>query len=285
MCFHVLTVLRYPRLRRPLPRSVHPRPSAGFRDPPCRQTAPRAGSVGSRVRRRLLQRHLRAGRCVKRTCVFCSRVQTTLTLCESESLPRVFDRANGKQFDYVFNCGGETRLSQEETVFKLRSHALSLNIGREAAKRKIKCFVELSTGMVYKPDPKPSDEKGKLKPWTKLAKWKLQAEEDLAKIDGLNLVILRLAHVYGPYTSAWLGTQLCMARTYKDLGQEMKWLWDKDLRTNTVHVDDVVSAMWTAVGWYAKGAPKRPPPTFNIVDKGNTCLFTLNYRSLITANV
>lgn len=57
-------------------------------------------------------------------------------------------------------------------------------MGQEAAKRKIKCFVELSTGMVYKPNSSPSKEDDKLKPWSKIAIYKLQAEEALAKMEG-----------------------------------------------------------------------------------------------------
>ena len=69
-------------------------------------------------------------------------------------------------------------------MYKLRSLNLSLTVGREAAKRGVKCFVELSTGMVYKPDSVPSKENDKLKPWSKIAIFKLQAEEELAKIEG-----------------------------------------------------------------------------------------------------
>jgi nucleoside-diphosphate-sugar epimerase len=194
-------------------------------------------------------------------------------MARTENLKRVFDRSNGKEFDYVFNCGGETRWSQEDEVYKVRSYALSLAIGKEAAKRKVKCFIEMSTGMVYKPDSKPRKENDKLKPWLRLAKWKLQAEEDLSKMDGLNLCILRLAHVYGPYTSKYLGTALCLARVYQSEEVEMKWLWDRDLRTNTVHVEDVARATWKTAEWYAKNGPKRPPPVFNLVDHGNTCAF------------
>jgi nucleoside-diphosphate-sugar epimerase len=102
----------------------------------------------------------------------------------TEPLARIFDRSNGKQWDYVFNCGGETRYSQEDEVYKVRSLALSVAVGKEAAKRGVKAFVELSTGMVYKPDSQPSKEGDKLKPWSKIAVFKLQAEEQLAKIDG-----------------------------------------------------------------------------------------------------
>lgn len=193
-----------------------------------------------------------------------------------QALARIFDRPDGKQWDYVFNCGGETRYSQEDEVYKLRSLGLSVALGKEAAKRGIGCFVELSTGMVYKPDSSPSKEQDKLKPWSKIGVFKLQAEEELAKIDGLNLVVVRLAHVYGPYASQWVATALCLARVYKALGSEMKWLWTKDLRTNTVHINDVTRALWEIAGWYAGGKPKWDEnamgkvPTFNVVDKGAT---------------
>ena len=100
------------------------------------------------------------------------------------NMARVFTRSNGQEFDYVFNCGGETRYSQEDEVYRLRSLALSVAVGKEAAKRGVKCFVELSTGMVYKSDSSPSKEQDKLKPWSKIAVFKLQAEEELAKIKG-----------------------------------------------------------------------------------------------------
>lgn len=102
----------------------------------------------------------------------------------AESLPRIFDRSNGKQWDYVFNCGGETRYSQEDEVYKVRSLALSSAVGKEAAKRGVKAFVELSTGMVYDPKTAARKETDKLKPWLRMAQYKLQAEEELAKIPG-----------------------------------------------------------------------------------------------------
>ncbi|KAF2025222.1 NAD(P)-binding protein [Setomelanomma holmii] len=189
---------------------------------------------------------------------------------QKRSHPRVFDREGDKEFDFVFNCGGETRFSQEDKVYELRSYGLSMAVGKEAAKRKVKCYVELSTGMVYKPDSTPRKETDKLKPWSNLAKWKLKAEEDLAKIEGLNLMVIRLAQVYGPYTSKFLSTALCMARVYQHKKKEMRWLWKEDLRTNTVHIEDTVRALWHGAQWYVKAAPRKPAPIFNIVDHGNT---------------
>lgn len=198
-----------------------------------------------------------------------------------DALARIFDRADGKQWDYVFNCGGETRYSQEDEVYKLRSLNLSIAVGKEAAKRGVKAFVELSTGMVYKSDSSPSKEGDKLKPWSKIAVFKLKAEEELAQIEGLNLVIVRLPHVYGPYASQWVATALCMARTYQHLEGEMKWLWTKELRTNTAHIDDVTRALWDITAWYDAGkagwdlGSMGKNVTFNVVDKGATSQGTM----------
>ncbi|KAI1065055.1 hypothetical protein NW752_010062 [Fusarium irregulare] len=198
-----------------------------------------------------------------------------------EGLARIFDRPDGKQWDYVFNCGGETRYSQEDEVYKLRSLNLSIAVGQEAAKRGVKAFVELSTGMVYKSDSSPSKEGDKLKPWNRIAVFKLQAEEELSKIEGLNLIIVRLPHVYGPYASQWVATALCMARTYQHLEDEMKWLWTKDLRTNTAHIDDVTRALWDIAAWYDAGKSKWDEasmgkiPILNIVDEGATSQGTI----------
>ena len=184
-----------------------------------------------------------------------------------------------REFDYVFNCGGETRFSQDDEVYKLRSYQLSMVVGKEAAKRGVKAFVEVSTGQVYNPNRTPCKEGDKTsKPHTKQAKWKLQAEEDLSKVPGLRLVVLRVPQVYGPYGGRWLGTQLALARVYqaRDPKETLKWLWSADLRTNTLHVEDCARAMWLAAEWRSTHNHLPPPASqndrviFNVVDKGST---------------
>ena len=210
------------------------------------------------------------------------------------SMSRVFDHPSGadKTWDYVFNLGGQTAWSRSAEEYKLQSTQLSTALGKEAAKRKVKVFVEVSTGMVYAPERKPRSESDKLKPWLKLAKAKLEAEQEIARVPGLNLVILRLAHVYGPYDSGFIAKALCLARVYQEQQKELKWLWTEDLRINTVHIDDAVRALWEAAEWRevhstvpgssspnsrrptlgSKGdePPSGNVPIFNIVDHGQT---------------
>ncbi|EXJ54433.1 hypothetical protein A1O7_09772 [Cladophialophora yegresii CBS 114405] len=218
------------------------------------------------------------------------------------SMARVFDHPDrpDASWDYVFNCAGETAWSQPSEIYKLRSWQVSVTLAKEAAKRQVKSFVEVSTGMVYAPNRTPRTEQDKLKPWLKLAKAKLEAEQELSRIPGLNLVILRLAHVYGEYDSKFIAKALCLARVYQEQQKELKWLWTEDLRINTVHVEDVARALWAAAEWRTKNAvippllvssssssssptfSRRPTlskgedapsgnvPVFNIVDHGQT---------------
>ncbi|KAL8796695.1 MAG: hypothetical protein Q9195_001085 [Heterodermia aff. obscurata] len=207
-----------------------------------------------------------------------------------QSLSRIFTPITASEYTYVFNCGGETRYSQDESVYSARSLALSLNLGRECARRKTPALVEFSTGMVYKPPSSSAVSSGgcaetaNLKPWLKIAKYKLQVEEGLEKLakeQGLKYTSLRLAHVYGPYDVGFIARGLCLARVYKSQGKEMKWLWSKDLRVNTVHVSDVCRAAWSAATWCADNPPVATSSAllsdraFNIVDEGDTSQGTL----------
>ncbi len=101
-----------------------------------------------------------------------------------DALQEIFNRPDGKEWDFVFNCGGETRYSQGEERYRALNLALSVAVAKEAAKRKVKCFIELSTGSVYKPNSSPSKEGDKLKPWSQMAVVKQEAEEALSKIEG-----------------------------------------------------------------------------------------------------
>lgn len=205
------------------------------------------------------------------------------------SLDRMFTLASGRHFSYVFNCGGETRYSQEPSIYTLRATALTTNLATHIAKMKPSpSFIEFSTGIVYK-SPNSSTissggctETAQLKPWLKISRAKLQAEEVLEKLareQGLKHVCLRLAHVYGEYDGGFLARGLCLARVYQELNKELKWLWSKELRINTVHVLDVCSAAWNAAVWCSRNPPTEHSSmadrAFNIVDDGDTKQETL----------
>jgi len=208
---------------------------------------------------------------------------------KSTSLSKVFTSASGKPYTYIFNCGGETRYSQDPSVYSLRNTQLSLNLALHCASLPHRpVLIEFSTGMIYKPSQSVSTggcpENAALKPWLKIAKAKLEAEQQLesyATEKGLRHATLRLAHVYGPYDVGFLARGLCLARVYQELEKEMKWLWGPSLRINTVHVNDVCTAAWAAAEWASSPANAPTASTtmndraFNICDDGDSSQQTL----------
>ncbi|KAL2918560.1 hypothetical protein HK105_201961 [Polyrhizophydium stewartii] len=195
-------------------------------------------------------------------------------LVNAAAAEKVFTRDDGTQFDYVFNLAAETKYGQAEEVYDEKVFQLSLTVAKEAAKRGVQVFVEVSTAQVYDAGKKPSAEDGKLKPWTLIAKAKLKAEEEIKKLPGLNLIIVRPAIVYGPSDILGITPRLIMGAVYRHLKEEMTLLWTKDLRLNTVHVRDVARALWHVAATKAENGGRMGPvvagTVYNLVDKNDT---------------
>ncbi|KAI8923727.1 hypothetical protein BC831DRAFT_469701 [Entophlyctis helioformis] len=195
-------------------------------------------------------------------------------LVNAASAEKAFTRDDGSQYDYVFNCAAETKYGQAEEVYDEKVFQLSTTVGKEAAKRGIKVFVELSTAQIYEAGKKPSSEDSKAKPWTSIAKAKLKAEDELKKISGLNLIIVRPAIVYGPSDILGITPRLIIGAVYRQLKEEMTLLWTKDLRINTVHVRDVARALWHIAATKEDGGARTGPvvsgTVYNLADKTDT---------------
>lgn len=170
----------------------------------------------------------------------------------------------GSKFNLVFNLAGETKYGQTPEVYTEKTLDLSVKCATEAAKQKVDRFIEVSTAQVYEAGKKASKESDKLDPWTLQAKYKLKAEEELRKIAGLNLIILRPATVYGPGDITGLCPRIICGAVYKHLKEKMKFLWDKNLKMNTVHVRDVCKALWHISQKGQIGA------VYNLADKSDT---------------
>jgi len=170
----------------------------------------------------------------------------------------------GVKFDYVINCAAETKYGHNDEVYKERVHHLSYTCAEEAAKQGVKRFIEVSTAQVYESGSKPKDESGKVDPWTNLAKWKLQVEEDFKNISGLNYVIVRPAIVYGAGDKSGIAPRIICGAIYKHLDKKMKFLWSGDLKINTVHVLDVARALFHLCTNGESGQ------VYNLADKSDT---------------
>jgi len=188
-------------------------------------------------------------------------------LARESMVAKAFD---GETFDFVFNLAGETKFGQTPEVYKESIEDVSTNCGKAAAKSGVKRFIEVSTAQIYSSGSKPSIEGSKEDPWTKLAKAKLAAENNLRQIKGLPLIIVRPAAVYGPGDNLSIMPRLIAGAVYQFLGEKMEFLWDGDLRLHTVHVDDVVAALWHLANNGTVGE------VYNLADTNDTTQGSLN---------
>lgn len=167
-----------------------------------------------------------------------------LNLSREAMTAKAFDEKDGA-WDFVINLAGETRYSETAEVYKENVLDVSLTCAKAAAKStSIKKYIEFSTAQVYAEGSKASTEESKLKPWTNLAKAKLEAEEEIKKLKGLNLVIVRPSIVYGPGDVSGITPRIIIGAVYKFMDETIEFLWDKELQINTVHVRDVCAAAW-----------------------------------------
>jgi len=146
--------------------------------------------------------------CIFLLCGFCSHShfffpRSILFKKTTAAIATLWD--DGKHYDYVINLAAETKYGHNDEVYKERVKHLSLSCAAEAVKHNIKRFIEVSTAQVYEPTNKPKTESGALEPWTNIAKFKLEVEQGLKDISGLDYVVVRPAIVYGPGDKAGVG--------------------------------------------------------------------------------
>lgn len=186
-----------------------------------------------------------------------------INLAREERVAKAFDTTDFA-IDFVINLAAETKYSQTDAVYKENIIDVAVTCGNAAAKVGCKRFIEVSTSQIYSADKKASNEDEKLKPWTKMAEAKMKAEEELKKIQGLNLIIVRPAVVYGPGDVTGITPRIICAAVYKHLGETMEYLWTEELKYNTVHVHDVCSALWFFTQNGNNGE------VYNLADSGDT---------------
>nr|CAG4712125.1 unnamed protein product [Naegleria fowleri] len=191
-------------------------------------------------------------------------------LSDPQHIKKAFEDSTGP-FNFVVNLAAETRYGQEEPTYKQMVYDISVNCAKEALNyiSSIEKYIEVSTAQVYDSGSKASKETDKIAPWTLLAKFKAQAEDELKKLSpefSKKLIILRPAIIYGPADLNGLTPRITCACTYTSTNEKMKLLWSGDLCINTVHVRDVARAIWHLY----TNTKTSGPLTFNLCDKNQT---------------
>ncbi|KAI6129162.1 hypothetical protein EV401DRAFT_2224860 [Pisolithus croceorrhizus] len=163
-----------------------------------------------------------------------------------------FDPPTGRApYTYVFDLTGEVNHDRGEVIAIKMTFTVSRNIALEAAKRSVKAYVRLQQPVYETSDKGPLDEKEDVKPVKTLDIWWHETLRMLASIENLNLVVLRVGFVYGPYVEFGLyALVITVASVYGYMKKPMKTIWGPGKEpVHTVHIDDVAGALWACAQW------------------------------------
>ncbi|TDL27254.1 hypothetical protein BD410DRAFT_410300 [Rickenella mellea] len=183
--------------------------------------------------------------------------QANLTLPATVS--HVFDPPEGQApYTYVFDLTGEVRRDRPEMIHIQQTVTISRLIGLEAARRKVAAYVRLQLPFFETSEKGSHDEKENLKPLGTQGVWWQENLRVLAAIEGLNLAIVRIGIVYGPYVEyGAVASIMTVAAVYGHLKRQLKALWPPGKNSmNTVHVEDVAGGLWACAKWIAKTGRK-----------------------------
>ncbi|KAJ3976409.1 hypothetical protein EV361DRAFT_884094 [Lentinula raphanica] len=221
----------------------------------------------------------------------------------------VFDPPEGQgPYDYVFDLTGEVRHDRTEMILVNTTCNVARMLGQEAAKRKVKAYVRVTLPFYETTSKGTHDEKDDPKPDGTIGTWWHETLRMLAAIEDLNLVILRVGFVYGPYVEFGdITSAITVGSVYGYLQKPMKSVWSPGKNpTNTLHVEDLAAAAWASAAWMASLGRKEagslagekiifhndkskvsqiegmPPhdkkliaPLFNLVDDSNSTLLSV----------
>jgi nucleoside-diphosphate-sugar epimerase len=196
-------------------------------------------------------------------------------LTKEDHRNRIFDNT----YDVVINLAAETRYGQTSSLYQSRCQLLSRECAYKAREVGIKQYIEISTAMIYKPSSSSArKEESTTSDHFLQSSSKLLGEADVIEATlspsspkyltpPLHLTILRPAFVYGPGDVNGLMPRIVCAASFTEIKETMKFLWDKNMKINTVHVSDVVGAIWYCI---INKNKVESGSKYNICDKNDT---------------
>ncbi|WVQ97048.1 hypothetical protein IAU59_004158 [Kwoniella sp. CBS 9459] len=161
----------------------------------------------------------------------------------------------GLGFDVVFDLTGETGFDRPEILQISNTYQVALSLATSASQLpdalKPKSYIRL-TFPFYEMKSLPSSSAGysesassELKPDGARGRWWHEALRGIGKIPGLNFGVIRCGAWYGRGSyDGEIIPRVVVGHVYKYLKEEMKFLYNSELRLNTVHSLDVSQALY-----------------------------------------
>lgn len=136
---------------------------------------------------------------------------------------------------------------------------LAILLGQSAASSHVGAYVRLLASQYKLADGKKGqvggEGQGVAEPWGTRATWHHEAARSLAQIKGLNLVLLRPALFYGPYSTTGMTPRVLIGEVYRFIGEKLEFLWKDTLPLNTLHINDFCAAAVQVARWtFEKGS-------------------------------
>jgi nucleoside-diphosphate-sugar epimerase len=172
-----------------------------------------------------------------------------VTPCFTDAAP------NGQPYTHVLDLTGETAFDRPAEIQISQTLNVSLNIAKEAAKHNVRAYFR-SLHPVYDHDTekkqyKEEDADG-WKPFGTRGVWWHETMRAVGSVPNLPLVVMRVSQLYGPgMTHGEMTTTILLGLVYKQLDQQMQFLWSSKLKKNSVNTQDVVAAAWACCQWAA----------------------------------
>ncbi|TIB97108.1 hypothetical protein E3Q18_02781 [Wallemia mellicola] len=133
----------------------------------------------------------------------------------------------------------------------IQSTLISYQLGTIASNHNLRSYVKL-TYPFYNFNSKPSSESVELTPQGERGIWWHESIRSLSSISNLPLVVLRIGAWYGPFQlNGKITPRIICADIYRHLKEDIKFLWNADLRLNTIHSQDVARALIALSNWRA----------------------------------
>ncbi|TIA95151.1 hypothetical protein E3P89_03797 [Wallemia ichthyophaga] len=182
---------------------------------------------------------------------------TQVNLLNKSTLNSIFETFNPT---HVFDLSGDIRFDVNE-LQHIQSTIASYQLGLIAASHSIQSYNKL-TFPFYEFPSNPVSEHSHLQPQGGRGVWWHESLRCLSTIPNLPLSILRIGVWYGPnQIHGKITPRVMCGDIYRYLGEEMKFLWDGDLKLNTVHTRDVARALVELGKWRSNCNP--PQSTLN----------------------
>jgi nucleoside-diphosphate-sugar epimerase len=182
---------------------------------------------------------------------------------------------DGQTFDVVANCEVDVKYDAVDEYYRLNVYETTVNIARACVQNNIKVFVHCGSAFDYEGLHKePRAETAPLGAHSSLSKYRILVEKELQRMEGLRVVVLRLAALYGPLSTGSVVAALLVVYLVHRADFVLPVALDSGLPRHNVHTVDAAKAVLHLADWYTTNA-KSGVEVFNVANLSSIskCLY------------